>query len=141
MINFNAEVIEKAKTGKSAEELLEIAKANDIEITVDEAAIYFAQLNPKIGELSDDDLDAVAGGSCQSKSSGRTVVSPACKCFTGQYENIYSGLGPANCVMLRTDNEFLRKTWINNAYGTKRCGNCLHLEFEVGTGVCGKTGK
>ena len=62
MKNFNAEMIEKAKTAKSAEELLEIAKANGVEMTEDEAATYFAQLNPKSGELDYDDLDAVAGG-------------------------------------------------------------------------------
>ena len=33
-------------------------------MTADEAATYFAQLNPKRGELDDDDLDAVAGGAC-----------------------------------------------------------------------------
>ncbi len=62
MKNFNAEMIEKAKTVKSAEELLELAKASNVEMTADEAATYFAQLNPKSGELDDDDLDAVAGG-------------------------------------------------------------------------------
>ena len=64
MKNFNAEMIEKAKTVKSAEELLELAKANGVDLTADEAAAYFAQLNPKSGELDDDDLDAVAGGAC-----------------------------------------------------------------------------
>ena len=64
MKNFNAEMIEKAKAAKSAEELLELAKANGVEMTADEAATYFAQLNPKSGELDDDDLDAVAGGGC-----------------------------------------------------------------------------
>ena len=57
MKNFNAEMIERAKVAKSAEELLEIAKANNIEMTADEAATYFAQLNPKSGELSDDGDD------------------------------------------------------------------------------------
>ena len=42
--------------------LLEIAKANGVEMTSDEAATYFAQLNPKSGELNDDELDNVAGG-------------------------------------------------------------------------------
>ena len=64
MKNFNAEMIEKAKTVKSAEELLEFAKASNVEMTADEAATYFAQLNPKSGELDDDDLDNVAGGGC-----------------------------------------------------------------------------
>ena len=64
MKNLKPEMIEKAKAAKSAEELLEIAKANGVEMTADEATTYFAQLNPKSGELDDDDLDAVAGGAC-----------------------------------------------------------------------------
>ena len=64
MKNFNAEMIEKAKVAKTAEELLEIAKAEGVEMTADDAAAYFEQLNPKSGELSDDDLDNVAGGGC-----------------------------------------------------------------------------
>ena len=64
MMNFHTEMIEKAKEAKTAEELYDIAKANGVELTADEAATYFAQLNPKSGELDDDDLDAVAGGTC-----------------------------------------------------------------------------
>ena len=64
MKNLTPEMIEKAKAAKTAEELLELAKANGVEMTADEAATYFAQLNPKSGELDDDDLDAVAGGAC-----------------------------------------------------------------------------
>ena len=62
MKNLTPEMIEKAKAAKSAEELLEVAKAGGIEMTADEAATYFAQLNPKSGELDDDALDGVAGG-------------------------------------------------------------------------------
>ena len=62
MNNLTPEMIEKAKAAKSAEALLEIAKANGADMTADEAKTYFAQLNPKSGELDDDDLDAVAGG-------------------------------------------------------------------------------
>ena len=62
MKNFNAEMIEKAKAAKSAEELLELANANNVEMTADEAKTYFAQLSPKSGELNAGDLDAVAGG-------------------------------------------------------------------------------
>ena len=62
MKNLKPEMIEKAKAAKSAEELLALAKENNVEMTADEAATYFAQLNPKSGELNDDDLDNVAGG-------------------------------------------------------------------------------
>ena len=66
MKNLTPEMIENAKSAKSAEELLALAKENNVEMPADEAATYFAQLNPKSGELSDDDLDAVAGGACGS---------------------------------------------------------------------------
>ena len=68
MKNLTPEMIEKAKAAKSAEELLEVAKAGGIEMTADEAATYFAQLNPQSGELDDDALDGVAGGACSSNS-------------------------------------------------------------------------
>ena len=41
MKNLNPEMIEKAKAAKSAAEFLEIAKANNVEMTDDEAATYF----------------------------------------------------------------------------------------------------
>ena len=64
MKNLTPEMIEKAKAAKSAEEFLTLAKENGVEMTADEAATYFAQINPKNGELNDDDLDSVAGGAC-----------------------------------------------------------------------------
>lgn len=60
-MNISKELLEKAKTAKSAEELLEMAKAENIELTEEQAAKAFAELN-KIGELSDEELDNVAGG-------------------------------------------------------------------------------
>ena len=62
MKNLTPEMIEKAKVAKNAEELLALAKENGLEMTADEAATYFAQLNPQSGELDDDALDGVAGG-------------------------------------------------------------------------------
>ena len=62
-MNISKELIEKAKTAKSAEELLAMAKAENIELTEEQAAKAFAELN-KTGELSDEELDNVAGGGC-----------------------------------------------------------------------------
>ncbi|MGN1136926.1 MAG: hypothetical protein ACI4SF_11975 [Oscillospiraceae bacterium] len=56
------ELLEKAKQAKTAEELLALAKAENIELT-EEAAKAFAKLN-KNGELSDEELDNVSGGGC-----------------------------------------------------------------------------
>ena len=62
MKNLTPELIAKAKTAKSAEELLELAKANGVELTEAEAKTYFEQINAN-GAVADDDLGAVAGGS------------------------------------------------------------------------------
>ena len=67
MKNLTPELIKKAKAAKSAEELLALAKANNVELTEEEAKTYFEQLNAN-GTVSDDELDAVAGGgSCPSE--------------------------------------------------------------------------
>ena len=62
MNNFTSELITKAKTAANAEELFEIAKANNVELTEEEAKAYFEQLGAG-GTVSDDDLNDVAGGS------------------------------------------------------------------------------
>ena len=90
MINLTPEMIEKAKTAKTVEELLAIAKENGVEMTADEAKIYFEQLNPKSGELDDDDLDNVAGGAC-----GNSNNSTAVK--LGDTVSIISGAACSSC--------------------------------------------
>ena len=54
-MNISKELLEKAKTAKSAEELLEMAKAENIELSAEQAAKAFAELH-KAGELSDEEL-------------------------------------------------------------------------------------
>ncbi len=83
-MEFNTELLEKAKEAKSAEELLSLAKENGMELTEGEAEEYFTQLN-KSGELSDEELDNVAGGGCQTKVGGEkyTVVTSGQRCFNG----------------------------------------------------------
>ncbi len=61
--DFTPEQIEKAKAAKSAEELLSIAKETGIDLTEEQAGAYFEKLNGS-GELSDNELDNVAGGGC-----------------------------------------------------------------------------
>ena len=86
MKNFTPELIAKAKAAKSTEELLALSKANNVELTAEEAKTCFEQLNA-IGKVSDDELDSVAGGdglSCpseeESSSSGANKVTcPHCQ--------------------------------------------------------------
>ena len=139
---MNEEIIAKAKKAKSVEELIALAKENGIELTEEEANTYLAQLNPKKGEISDDELDVVSGGGCETKVDGKkyTVVTSACKCFTGQYlSNFVSreNLG----MTVRTDNPELRMIWVGKT-GSKienKCGSCAYLGFKDGIGYCEKS--
>ncbi len=79
MINFNEETLAKAKQAKSVKELLTLAKESDVEITAEQAQEIFARLNQKSGELSDDELDNVAGGGCHN-GEGYLVVTAAHSC-------------------------------------------------------------
>ena len=122
MKNFNTEMIEKAKAAKSAEELIALAKDNGVEMTADEAATYFAQLNPKSGELGDDELNEVAGGGC---SDGRRVVDMGGRCHTCfECKN-----GCGNNVDYGTETcRACGEEW--------RCYNCVSVSFEGGKMYC-----
>lgn len=73
------ELIEKAKAAKTPEELMALAKENDIELTGEEAKACFDRLHPRTGELSDEELDNVAGGGCHS-SNGNLMTTCGYKC-------------------------------------------------------------
>lgn len=65
-MNISKDLLEKAKTAETAEELKELAKAEGVDLTADEAEKAFAKLQ-RIGELADSELDNVAGGDCGGK--------------------------------------------------------------------------
>ena len=60
-MNVSKELLEKARTANSTEELLAMAKAESVELTEEQAEKAFAELN-KTGELSDEELNNVSGG-------------------------------------------------------------------------------
>lgn len=62
MKNVSKEVLTKSKQASSAEELLALAKENNIELTAEQAKHILAQLNPKTIEFSDEELSNVTGG-------------------------------------------------------------------------------
>ena len=70
------EFIAKLKGAKSADEILALAKENGIELDEEKAKELFAELNAS-GELSDDELDKVAGGNIFDKT--RKVLSEIMK--------------------------------------------------------------
>ncbi len=78
---MNEEILRKAREAESAEELLEIAKANGFDISEEDAKDIFARLNSD-GELADGELEAVSGGcgddSEWAQKSGKTFTCPSC---------------------------------------------------------------
>ena len=65
MKKFDVKMLEKAKQAKDAEEICRIADEHNMALSAEEAAEYFTQLHPEGGELSDEELDNVAGGGCE----------------------------------------------------------------------------
>ena len=55
------ELLKKLKAAKSAQELIEMAKAEGAEIAPDKAEELFTKLNAE-GEISEEELEAIAGG-------------------------------------------------------------------------------
>ena len=76
---MNRDLIAKAKAAKTVGELMALAKENGTELTEESAKAYFEQLHPKTGELSDEELDNVAGGGCY-HSSGNLLTTCGYKC-------------------------------------------------------------
>ena len=64
----------KAQQASSAEELFMLAKENNLSLTEEQAKEYFTKLQPPMGELPDDELDAVSGGGCSSLSAPQSVI-------------------------------------------------------------------
>ena len=74
-INMNEltkEQIQKAMACESVEELMELAKAEGVELTKEEAEAYMAEMEDV--ELDSDALKQVAGGLCYSAGMGLTNV-------------------------------------------------------------------
>ncbi len=63
-MKYTDEMIEKARLAKTPDELLEKSKENGIEMTAEEARKNFELMQPKSGEIADEELDNVAGGGC-----------------------------------------------------------------------------
>ena len=98
-MNISKELLEKAKMAKTAKELLAMAKAENIELTEGQAAKAFAELN-KTGELSDEELDNVAGG-CGDDSESEETKEPVNKFNVGDRVYLTTGMHSATVVSFR----------------------------------------
>lgn len=128
---MNEKLLQKAKTAESAEELAALAKEAGVELTAEEAQEHFARLH-QTGELSDEELDNVAGGGCQTKVGGKnhTVVTSGVRCFTGGFEDVYDSEG-----RIKPGSGPRSDAWL--LFTSKGCcGRCVHLRLNKGIGYC-----
>ena len=72
------ELIEKAQECETPEQLIELAKTEDIELTKEEAEAYLAQMQDV--ELDSESLDKVAGGGPCERRSWKCWM--ACDCYS-----------------------------------------------------------
>ena len=140
---MDKELLIKARQASSVEEILRLAKENNIDLTENQAKEYFSRLQSPSCELSDDELDAVAGGGCEISVNGKKKVrvTRGCRCFTGQFESISGGFGyDAPISGLRTDIEFEpRPDGFLTFSAEGACGMCIHCGFYNGYAYCKKT--
>jgi hypothetical protein len=78
-VNLTPELVAKARGMKTEEELLQLAKENDIDLTEEQVKEYFTKLNPKSGELADEELDNVSGGGCSDPMLTPILFCPWCR--------------------------------------------------------------
>ena len=128
MAEFNKELLEKAKQANSPEELLALAKENDVEFTREQAEAYFEQMN-KSGELSDDELDNVAGGTCYKGDRPITTIGNYCEFWTckdcGGNDYDHAGMdGPGHSC-----NGGCADTMVT-------CQTCKYCKYEKAMWIC-----
>lgn len=81
------DLIERAKRAKSVEELIALAREDKIELSEEDARIYFERWHE--AELSEDDLDAATGGMGEANESSEAY---ACEfCGSGNLGTILTG--------------------------------------------------
>ena len=126
-MELSKELLEKAKAAKTAEELIAIAKENEVEMTEESAKAYFElmQAQTKIGELSDEELDNVAGGACHTDD-GRmvTTVGNQCEHF------VCKDCGLSGSILT------MRGAVCSSQKNAAYCTNCKYMSYESGLWLC-----
>ena len=139
-MDYAPELIAKAKTAKSAEELCTLAAENGITITEEEAKGYFAQLHKEFtsladAALSDEELEQVAGGKGGNASTEANYPDP--KYHKGQrlwiyYPSTHNYLG---IKILETGGYLEGRGWeylVLNEYG---CEESYYLDYLGGNDI------
>ncbi len=124
-MEMTQEALAKARAAKTPDELMTLAKENGEELTEEAAKAYFAQLNPKTGELNDEELDNVSGGGCHTKD-GRLVVTAVTTCsgFCCKKDDGWRHGNIAGLPYCRT------------CGATANCSQCKYCTYEKGLWLC-----
>ncbi len=135
------EVMKKIRAASTAEELLSLAKEENIELSQEEAEALLSNIKEASSELDDSELDNVSGGACTT-----TIGSHKYKVVTSNHscnrwdKGYYIRLFTDELVFHNDDNRGLRKVWFDISGGGSGwdhcCGNCIHLQFKGSTGIC-----
>ena len=132
--NFTLELIEQARQAKSPEALLTLAEANGMTLTQDEARDYFAQLHEpcnQSGELSDEELNNVAGGGCHYKD-GRLIVTIDHYC-SDSFWRCKRCHGHAYYRQSKPD---AHTCYDGKGISHLNCNNCQFMVYEHGLWLC-----
>ncbi len=132
MTELTKELIEKAKLAQTAEELVTLAKAENMDLSLEQATEYMETLHPPMGELKDDDLDNVAGGACHTKDGRRVVtVTQACKHWKCKKCGTY----------ISHSNPSFRCTGANCSHPLIQCKSCAYMSYEKALWLCNHPAK
>lgn len=88
MVELNDGLLLIAKEAKSVEELQSLAEENGYTLSYEDASHYFQVLNPSEGDISDDELESVAGGGCgesSKKADCSTLMQDGCPTFWNMF--------------------------------------------------------
>ena len=131
-MEMNKEMLEKAKTAKTVEELKALATDIGIELNDEQAHAYFAQLNKKSGELQDEELDNVAGGACYTDD-GRKVTTVANSCAEWQCPYCHT-------VQRKIQPGLIMNSHLCPAKGSEEilccCNTCEYISYEDSLWLC-----
>lgn len=80
---MDARWMEAVREAESPEELLELARAEGVELSEERAAALFEKYHPPLGELTDRELENVSGGGCGGGEKPKPKVGDTIKAYAG----------------------------------------------------------
>lgn len=128
------ELVEKAKKTETAQELIALAQENGIELSREEADGYIERFHA-VGELSDEELDNVAGGGCylEGKYYDNLIVTHQYGCSWWKCKKCMNGA-------MKAKKEGGKIVGVCEKCGASTvCGQCYYMLYGRGVWYCGNS--